>query len=61
MHYGMDQIDFYTVMFGVSRAFGIMSALVWGKAFNLPIERPNSITADGLQERIKELKGIPVK
>ena len=56
MHYGLTQSDFYTVMFGVSRAFGIMSALVWSKAFNQKIERPNSITVEGLAEKIKKVK-----
>ena len=26
MHYGFDKFDYYTVLFGVSRAFGVMSA-----------------------------------
>lgn len=26
MHYGFNQFDYYTVLFGVSRAFGVMSA-----------------------------------
>jgi len=26
MHYGLKNFDFYTVLFGVSRAFGVMSA-----------------------------------
>jgi len=43
-------------MFGVSRAFGIMSALVWSKAFNQKIERPSSITVDGLTEKIRKIK-----
>jgi citrate synthase len=43
MHFGIDQSDFYTVFFGVSRAFGVTSALVWDRALGLPIERPGSI------------------
>lgn len=56
MHYGLDQFDFYTVMFGVSRAFGVMSALLWDRALGLPIERPNSVTVEGLEEICKGLK-----
>lgn len=26
MHYGLNQFDYYTVLFGVSRAFGVMAA-----------------------------------
>lgn len=48
MHYGFNKFDFYTVLFGVSRCFGVMSALVWARALNLPIERPNSTTLEAL-------------
>lgn len=40
---GMVEHDFYTVVFGVSRAVGCLSNGVWSRAFGLPIERPNSI------------------
>lgn len=39
----MNEHDFYTVVFGVSRALGCLSNGVWSRAFGLPIERPNSI------------------
>lgn len=48
MHYGIDQFDYYTVLFGVARGFGVASALVWDRALGLPIERPGSQTLDGL-------------
>lgn len=54
MSYGMDQFDFYTVLFGVSRAFGVMSAQVWSRALGLPIERPNSTTFKHLKERVEK-------
>lgn len=50
MHFGLDQFDYYTVLFGVSRSFGVMSALLWDRALGLPIERPNSITLEDLQK-----------
>jgi len=49
MHYGLTQHDFYTVMFGVSRAFGVMPAQVWSRALGLPIERPNSFDLENLR------------
>ena len=55
MHYGFTHHDFYTVMFGVSRAFGVMPALVWSRALGLPIERPNSTTLD---QFIRDTKGL---
>jgi len=42
MHYGLTQHDYYTVLFGVSRAFGVASGQVWSRALGMPIERPNS-------------------
>ena len=55
MHFGIDQSDFYTVLFGVSRGFGVCSALVWDRALGLPIERPGSITL-GKLEKLAKLK-----
>jgi citrate synthase len=49
MHYGLTQHDYYTVLFGVSRAFGVAPAQVWSRALGLPIERPNSFTTDHLK------------
>ena len=53
MHYGLKEFDYYTVLFGVSRAFGVMSAQVWSRALGLPIERPNSDTLEGFIKRAK--------
>jgi len=56
MYYGLNHVDYYTVLFGVSRAFGVMPALVWSRALNLPIERPNSTTLENLTEQVKKIK-----
>lgn len=53
MHYGLKEFDYYTVLFGVSRAIGVMSAQVWSRALNLPIERPNSSTLVHLMKKAK--------
>jgi citrate synthase len=42
MHYGMVEEDFYTVLFGVSRALGVLASLCWDRALAMPIERPKS-------------------
>jgi citrate synthase len=42
MHYGMVEEDFYTVLFGVSRALGVLASLCWDRALGMPIERPKS-------------------
>lgn len=39
-HYGLRDFKYYTVLFGVSRALGALSQLVWDRALGLPIERP---------------------
>ncbi|MBV5262323.1 citrate (Si)-synthase, eukaryotic, partial [Synechococcus moorigangaii CMS01] len=31
MHYGLNEYDFYTVLFGVSRALGTMCGLIWDR------------------------------
>lgn len=47
-YYGMKEMGFYTVLFGVSRALGVLSSLVWDRALGLPIERPKSFTTEAL-------------
>jgi citrate synthase len=34
---GMVEYEFYTVVFGVSRALGCLSNGIWSRAFGLPI------------------------
>lgn len=46
VHYGMKEYEFYTVLFGVSRALGVLASLCWDRALSLPLERPKSITTD---------------
>jgi citrate synthase len=43
-HYGLIEEDFYTVMFGVSRALGVLASLCWDRVYGFPIERPKSVT-----------------
>jgi len=47
-HYNLKEMSYYTVMFGVSRALGVLSSLVWDRALGLPLERPKSMSTDGL-------------
>jgi len=49
-YYGLKEHNYYTVLFGVSRAIGVLSSLVWDRALNQPIERPKSVTTDWIQE-----------
>jgi citrate synthase len=52
-HCGMKEYDFYTVLFGVGRLLGLTANLVWLRALSSPLERPQSITTDMLEERIR--------
>ncbi|KAK1443796.1 citrate synthase [Babesia gibsoni] len=49
-HFGVTEPNIFTLFFGVSRAFGIMSQLVWSRALGMPIERPKSHTLDTLEK-----------
>jgi citrate synthase len=44
VHYGMVEYEFYTVLFGVSRALGVLASLCWDRVLGFPLERPKSVT-----------------
>jgi len=56
VHYGLDQHSFYTVLFGVSRALGVLSALCWSRALGFPLERPKSMTTEAVREILDTVK-----
>ncbi len=47
-HYGMKEMNYYTVLFGVSRALGVLAQMIWSRALGFPLERPKSLSTDGL-------------
>ena len=49
-HYGLQEYDFYTVLFGIGRSIGVLSNIVWDRALGYPIERPKSVTTAMLEE-----------
>ncbi len=51
-YYGVREVDFYTVLFGVSRILGLTAHAVWARALGKPIERPKSLTTRMLEERV---------
>ncbi len=55
-HYGMVEHDFYTVLFGVSRALGVLASLIWDRALGHPIERPGSMTTEGIKKKIASIE-----
>ncbi|KAH9951931.1 citrate synthase-like protein [Amylocystis lapponica] len=52
-HYGLTQFKYYTVIFGVSRALGALTQLVWARALGLPLERPKSLSMDAIESLVK--------
>jgi len=53
VHYGLVEENFYTVLFGVSRAMGVLSQLVWSRAAGLPLERPKSLTTEWIKKNFE--------
>jgi citrate synthase len=54
-YYGVKEYDFYTVMFGVSRAMGVLAQLIWDRALGLAIERPKSLTTETIKKMVAEM------
>lgn len=48
-HYGIDQLLFFTVIFGCSRSMGPLSQLVWDRILGMPIERPKSMDLNSIK------------
>jgi len=49
-YYGLREYDFYTVLFGIGRALGVASNIIWDRALGYPIERPKSVTTAMLED-----------
>jgi citrate synthase len=51
-HYGMTEYDYYTVIFGISRALGVASQTVISRAYLEPITRPKSVTTEWIKQQV---------
>lgn len=51
-HYGLKEFSYYTVLFSVSRAMGMLSQLVVNRALGSPIERPKSVTTKWVKKQV---------
>jgi citrate synthase len=49
-HYGLTEYEFYTVLFGVGRAIGVLANITWDRALGYAIERPKSVTTAMLEK-----------
>lgn len=48
--YGVKEYEFYTVLFGIGRALGVCSNIIWARALGYPLERPKSLTTAMLED-----------
>ncbi|MFY0254679.1 citrate (Si)-synthase, eukaryotic [Chitinophaga sp. 30R24] len=53
VHYGLVEYEFYTVLFGVSRALGVLASLCWDRALGLSLERPKSVTTEWMKQFVE--------
>lgn len=53
-YFGLSEEKYYTVLFGVARAIGPLSNLVWDRALALPLERPKSVTTGWIRDHFKQ-------
>ena len=53
-HYGLTEMNYYTVLFGVSRALGCTADLIWARALGFPLERPKSETTASLKKIVAQ-------
>ncbi|MBY0348973.1 MAG: citrate (Si)-synthase, eukaryotic [Hydrotalea flava] len=53
VHYGLVEYEFYTVLFAVSRALGVLANLCWDRALGFPLERPKSVTTNAIKRWLK--------
>ncbi|KAF3826123.1 hypothetical protein GH733_006237, partial [Mirounga leonina] len=56
-YYGMTEMNYYTVLFGVSRALGVLAQLIWSRGLGFPLERPKSMSTDGLMKFVDSKSG----
>ncbi|MGB9720534.1 MAG: citrate (Si)-synthase [bacterium] len=53
-HFGVTEFEYYTVLFGVSRAMGMCAQLIVSRALGEAIERPKSVTTKWIKEAVKK-------
>jgi len=52
-YYGLKQFNYYTVLFSISRAMGMIAQMVWERALGIPITRPKSVTTEWIKKNIQ--------
>jgi len=52
-HFGLKEFPYYTVLFSVSRAMGMLSQLILNRAMGTAITRPKSVSTEWVKKNIK--------
>jgi citrate synthase len=55
-HFGLTEFDYYTVLFGVSRALGMCAQLIINRALGTPITRPKSVSTDWIKTTVGQTR-----
>jgi len=53
-HFGLTEISYYTVLFGVSRALGMLSQLIINRALGTAITRPKSVSSEWIKKFVSK-------
>ena len=51
-HFGIKEFSYYTVLFGVSRALGMLAQLILNRAVGTPITRPKSVSMGWIKQQV---------
>lgn len=51
-HFGVKDVQFYTVLFGVARAIGVLAQLILNRAIGAPIMRPKSVSTEWIKATV---------
>lgn len=53
-HFGLKEFPYYTVLFSVSRAMGMLSQLIINRAIGTAITRPKSVSTEWIKKQVKK-------
>lgn len=59
-YYGLTEFQYYTVLFSVSRAMGMLAQLIINRALGTPITRPKSVSTEWLEQTVGKTEKVPV-
>jgi citrate synthase len=54
-HFGLTEFPYYTVLFSVSRAMGMLAQLIFNRAIGTPITRPKSVSTDWVRAQVAKM------